>query len=549
MNRSSLTPSFQTPWFATVTNVTDDPNKSGRVQVRIHGLHDDTANIPDADLPWAIVLGGTNNPSIGGMGSLAGIGLSRGTVVMINWAVDGGRQIPVVMGTLPRVGTVVSGSTTAGAPTIDRTSSSAPAAIVGIDRNTRSQSGQTPPPPINQVESGAASVANNTTNSGVTVTEEVKTKQKNTTLPTTASANKNDRSDVLDIARAVDPLGRLSSLPCLNSGLFSIRSLLGLLGGLARGLLSTVTQAIRNAILRIASRLGIYKVLGMLNKAVAAVNSIRNLMRALNLQVCGVNLINQKLFDSADFVAASVINGLNNSVGAIVGGIDKVINTATGAVTGAVSDATNSALNALVNSVPSPPAANQITENSPRPPSEQIGTTAPTGFVQQYFSNTNDPFPGYIEWRDPTGQNPSVYTLRGSEPNYTSAQQHTEFAAQEHFGAGVAQSMLNGTFNLKNLMDGISSTTGFAQVFSLTKALGIKPGFAISGLALMLPSLSRQMTTAKNKTEDSVTRAETNEALEKHAEAQNALARQRLAAQAALDARLINAEAQRLANV
>ena len=41
-------------WLGIVVNV-NDPQKSGRVQIRVKGRHDDTANIPDASLPWALV--------------------------------------------------------------------------------------------------------------------------------------------------------------------------------------------------------------------------------------------------------------------------------------------------------------------------------------------------------------------------------------------------------------------------------------------------------------------------------------------------------------
>jgi hypothetical protein len=42
----------QNTWFGKVTSV-KDPDMDGRVQVRVHGQHDDETNIPDKDLPWA----------------------------------------------------------------------------------------------------------------------------------------------------------------------------------------------------------------------------------------------------------------------------------------------------------------------------------------------------------------------------------------------------------------------------------------------------------------------------------------------------------------
>lgn len=42
----------QNTWYGKVTSVLD-PDMDGRVQVRVHGQHDDQTNIPDKDLPWA----------------------------------------------------------------------------------------------------------------------------------------------------------------------------------------------------------------------------------------------------------------------------------------------------------------------------------------------------------------------------------------------------------------------------------------------------------------------------------------------------------------
>jgi hypothetical protein len=39
-------------WFGVVSSVMD-PDKEGRVQVRIHGKHDDETNIPNEMLPWS----------------------------------------------------------------------------------------------------------------------------------------------------------------------------------------------------------------------------------------------------------------------------------------------------------------------------------------------------------------------------------------------------------------------------------------------------------------------------------------------------------------
>ena len=43
-------------FIAEVRNVKDDLSKSGKVQIRIYGNHDDEQNIKDDDLPWGTVI-------------------------------------------------------------------------------------------------------------------------------------------------------------------------------------------------------------------------------------------------------------------------------------------------------------------------------------------------------------------------------------------------------------------------------------------------------------------------------------------------------------
>ena len=47
------TADFSGRWRGRVVNVMD-PKKQGRVQVRVHGLHDNETLIPDKDLPRAL---------------------------------------------------------------------------------------------------------------------------------------------------------------------------------------------------------------------------------------------------------------------------------------------------------------------------------------------------------------------------------------------------------------------------------------------------------------------------------------------------------------
>ena len=99
-------------WIGVVTSV-DDPHKSGRIQVRIHGLHDDKSKIPDKQLPWAktvVPAGGGFGTSLGGKGS-SPVGVVVGTTVAGVFA-DNDKTILLCMWSLPKAGDPKPGKTT-----------------------------------------------------------------------------------------------------------------------------------------------------------------------------------------------------------------------------------------------------------------------------------------------------------------------------------------------------------------------------------------------------------------------------------------------------
>lgn len=76
-----------------------DPEKLGRVRVRIIGVHtEDKTLIPTADLPWATVMTPTTSPSISGLGQTP-------YLMMGSWVVgffhDEMMQDPIIIGSIP----------------------------------------------------------------------------------------------------------------------------------------------------------------------------------------------------------------------------------------------------------------------------------------------------------------------------------------------------------------------------------------------------------------------------------------------------------------
>ena len=470
----------------------NDPNQSGRVRIRVLGRHDDRVNIPDSALPWAQVIQPVTSAANGRMGT-APVGLTAGSRV-VGIFLDADEQLPLVLGSVGRAGDPIQGQTTGGAPAININTGSIPASSQGVPNNpyTRLYPGRVS---IAAIDSRRVSVQAVDRQTGGAITTLARAGMINPNLPTVGSFDKRSNQDVLSIINAVDPLSTLSALPCLNFNLLSLSSILRFLNGIVNGIASLIAQAIRNALLRLAERIGIFRLLGLLNAAIANVRAIQNLINALNIRVCGVNLINQGLFDTTNFVMASVISDLNSVVGGIVGGLDKVINVSTGAVL-AGADALNATANEgiknLIGGVGLAPAAAVATATSARPNPALVATTPPNGYVQQYYTVANDPFPGYIEWRDPTGVNPPTYTLRNGQPNFTNSQQHTLFAAQDRFTETIGNTLLSGgRLDFRTLAAAVSGSINFTQGFALSRVLGAGFGTAqtIGVVAALIPTV------------------------------------------------------------
>jgi len=89
----------QTRWFiGVVVNVKDDPEKLGRVKVRVFGVYDD---IDEADLPWAQIVVPVTTGVHEGKGQY--LGILVGTQVFGMFLDGKNSQLPMVIGTVPKV--------------------------------------------------------------------------------------------------------------------------------------------------------------------------------------------------------------------------------------------------------------------------------------------------------------------------------------------------------------------------------------------------------------------------------------------------------------
>lgn len=92
--------STQNRFVALVVDV-NDPEKAGRVKIRIYGIHDDPTRIPDDMLPWARCVFPVTNPINNGIAG-ATTGLTVNSTV-VGYYVDAYNQLPLVDGTLGSV--------------------------------------------------------------------------------------------------------------------------------------------------------------------------------------------------------------------------------------------------------------------------------------------------------------------------------------------------------------------------------------------------------------------------------------------------------------
>jgi hypothetical protein len=89
-------------WFVGVVEDRNDPDKVGRVRVRVLGRHnEDLTQIKTTDLPWAHVMHPVTDPSMQGLGHTPSF-LTEGSWV-VGFFRDTEAQQPVIMGTLPGI--------------------------------------------------------------------------------------------------------------------------------------------------------------------------------------------------------------------------------------------------------------------------------------------------------------------------------------------------------------------------------------------------------------------------------------------------------------
>jgi len=417
-------------WIAVVVNV-NDPDQSGRVQIRIIGRQDDTENIKDEDLHWAIPNQPITSAAYGKIGNTP-LGLVKGSKVYGEWF-DRDCQLPIILGSLGKAGDPKEGGDTSdGIPEIDIKKGSIPGAA-------QNYSDPTPNYPfsnlygskidINKINNGDGyrTIATYTPATGVDNKFAVDTKLKEPKKPTTASAKKEDTSDVLDIVKQVDPNKLSRVLPGAVDGFSQVQKIMSMTS--PNGITKLLSGGIQGAIGGLAKNLGLNNVLGPLTQVLGSGQ----------LPPIAQNALRSALSTA---MKSAMSNGGKYNHSAVSTHIPKI-------------DPKRGS-----------PSANLI-----------IASVAAT-YVQQYFAADSEPYPGYIQWKDSTS-NQIRYTLRGNEPHYSSAQAHVQgnSAAQLINGVGpilskVAQGGTLSPNDITKLAKTLTGSMGGVSADALSKVLG-----------------------------------------------------------------------------
>jgi hypothetical protein len=452
-------------WIGIVTNV-NDPHQGGRVQVRIFGRHDDVANIPDADLPWAQVLQPVTSAARGRIGT-APVGMIVGSRVYGNWF-DADHQYPLITGTLGRAGAPIPGQTDGGAPAVNTALGSIPGATQNDVNNPYSSLAPTRLI-ITDIDSNSTDVDAVPLGDGVVVTSAVEEGMQFATLPTTAAADTNE-TDILAILQQVDPASALSALPCLQTNAIQI-SLSIDLSSIAAGFINMLTDAVTRTLLGLMDQLGINNILNAIDAAGAALDNFTDALNALQSGgLCAAPAALNSISAGTQALAKSVSQ--IKTAAAKVGNAPQNIRTVLQKESEILSRVATSAF------VP-----------------VSLVVTVPTGYVQEYYGYDSDPYPGYIRWIDPTGSGSSVFTARNGQPNYISAAQHTSYDVGSSLQKDLGQSIRTGSLNTNSLQNALTQATGLGQASALLRTIGANnPAQTLLLAAKLLPSLYSTVT-------------------------------------------------------
>jgi hypothetical protein len=247
-------------WWGVVVNVMD-PDKEGRVQVRIHGLHDDATNIPDSALPWVKPLQNITSAAHNKIGKIP-VGLIVGSTVF-GVFLDGDQQQPIMMGTIAKAGDASSTETTGGSESLKQGTNSTPPGGRIFDNGFSTRSTQN----IKTDDQTKITYPNYTPteqndSDGKDITEDARKKTKFYSIPTVASLTSIGGS-ILQQLQTVDPQNLNAVLPNAISSFIKMKDISDL--GSTSGLQGAMGNMLGSALSSISGQLGASTVINALS--------------------------------------------------------------------------------------------------------------------------------------------------------------------------------------------------------------------------------------------------------------------------------------------
>lgn len=365
-------------WFGEVV-YTEDPLQMGRVKVRIMGWYTGVTKkfkdeMPDEDLPWAIVLQPTNQPGVGSSGQSVGQ-LQPGAMVM-GFFLDGEEaQSPVVMGVVRARKRSGSASADIGINSIfsdDTYDATANRAITSSATNTTDGQGHTGPqsggtnqvPPGQTVSMNDANLIPKAVAGGSSANPAVPNLSGTTAANAVAGAANTFEGT---LSRMLENIGIAGSqvvqsgnnayTSIMNGQPVNIRALMGTATNLISSVLSEALAAVKELFLTtIATGLKALKIAGIFGIPFIVTTAIQLIIQIVLKFLCGLdaswlNGILNALTGTLEQFLESVIGSAFDQLASIIqSAFDDLINQLLCAISGAL-DAIQSVINAIAAAV------------------------------------------------------------------------------------------------------------------------------------------------------------------------------------------------------
>lgn len=391
-------------YFGEVRDI-KDPNKAGRVKIRIYMHQNDEQKIKDDDLPWVLPLQPITSAGTGKVGVIPH-GLVKGSRVLVTYAsTDTAKQYPIILGSFSRSALpTIGGSGLSKQDTGDSKDKHKPNSE-GIDNPATGNSNKDHKKnPHNPAIGGKPFDKDPKYADGTAVTtengsgpEEIKTSRSQNVpkadMPTTASAPPG--KDIAAAVAAVDPSGKAQAFPQLIKQFASITSIMALAaalgssgdgGGSAAPSLTDDQNEIMNEILTeayciLSNRYSFFDVIVVMNDALGLNNGLKRINSRYKYVILNslANLIQYAIFFGEDKIPMKEI--------------PKIVYTET-----------------------------------PPPLQYTLGSlnAVPNISVQVYYTQDTDPYPGYIEFNTP--ENVLLYVKRTkNEPPFPTAEEECKY--------------------------------------------------------------------------------------------------------------------------